>query len=429
MQTRWIWRLRGLVRQLWVRALVFSVLGIATALLAVVAKPYIPIALSATIGANAVDDILTIVASSMLTVTTFTLSIMVAAFASAATGATPRATRLLVEDSTAQNVVATFLGAFLYALVGIVALRTGIYGDEGRVILFAATIFVIALIVLALLQWFHRLTHIGRVADTSARVEDATREAMKERCADPLFGCRPFDPTQPLPGHVMRVCGTSIGYVQHIEIGAIADITDDLEGDIYVLVQPGAFVDTTTPLAAATVPVDEDMRERIAACFTIDDERTYTQDPRFGLCVLAEIASRALSPAVNDAGTAIDITGRLVRLLSEWSRACAATQCEIKRARVLVAPLRAADLFDDAFTPIARDGAAMVEVCIRLQKALRSLSQLDGPDMRDVARLHSRWALARAEAGLTMEFDRQRVRDVAATIQAEPVVAPVVAAS
>ena len=34
--------------------------------------------------------------------------------------------------------------------------------------------------------------------------------------------------------------------------------------------------------------------------------------------VLAEIASRALSPAVNDPGTAIDVLGRLVRVLSRW---------------------------------------------------------------------------------------------------------------
>ena len=62
-------------------------------------------------------------------------------------------------------------------------------------------------------------------------------------------------------------------------------------------------------------PEDEDVHKAVAEAFTIGAERTFDQDPRFGLCVLAEIASRALSPAVNDPGTAIDVIGRAVRLL------------------------------------------------------------------------------------------------------------------
>lgn len=65
------------------------------------------------VGAEAVDNILNILASSMLAVTTFSLSIMVTAYGSATTNVTPRATRLVVEDVTTQNVLATFIGSFL----------------------------------------------------------------------------------------------------------------------------------------------------------------------------------------------------------------------------------------------------------------------------------------------------------------------------
>ena len=41
---------------------------------------------------------------------------------------TPRATRLVVEDVTTQNVLATFIGSFLFSLVGIIALNMGAYG-------------------------------------------------------------------------------------------------------------------------------------------------------------------------------------------------------------------------------------------------------------------------------------------------------------
>jgi uncharacterized membrane protein len=108
--------------------------------------------LSTKIGADSVDNILGIIASSMLTVATFSLSTMVSAYSAATSNVTPRATRLVMEDSTSQNVPATFVGSFLFSLVGIVALTTGAYGEQGRLVLFVVTIGVIALIVVTLLR-------------------------------------------------------------------------------------------------------------------------------------------------------------------------------------------------------------------------------------------------------------------------------------
>jgi uncharacterized membrane protein len=50
------------------------------------------------------------------------------------------------------------------------------------------------------------------------------------------------------------------------------------------------------------------------------------------------------------------------------------------------------ELFDDFFTPIARDGARMIEVQIRLQKALKALRQIDGTFCANAQR-HSHSAL------------------------------------
>ncbi len=99
MLARWRWVLHQLTKRLWFRASLFSLLGIATALLAVVFKDYIPESLSARMGADAVDKILGIIASSMLAVTTFSLSTMVSAYGAASSGVTPRATTLVIGSS------------------------------------------------------------------------------------------------------------------------------------------------------------------------------------------------------------------------------------------------------------------------------------------------------------------------------------------
>ncbi len=87
---------------------------------------------------------------------------------------------------------------------------------------------------------------------------------------------------------------------------------------------------------------------------------------------------------------------------------------EITYDRVSVPQLVIDDMFDDAFTAIARDGAAIVEVSIRLQKAFCALAETDEPAMVAAARKHSRQALARSEHAMTLRDDIDIVRKAAA---------------
>ncbi|SQJ16012.1 Predicted membrane protein (DUF2254) [Serratia rubidaea] len=188
--SKWHWLFSQLTRKLWFRACLFALLAVISALVSIVIKPFIPASIGGMVGADAVDNILNILASSMLAVTTFSLNIMVSAYSSATTSVTPRATRLVMEDSTTQNVLATFIGSFLFSLVGIVALSMGAYGERGRVVLFVVTLLVIALIVITLLRWIQHLSLLGRVGETTSRVEEAARNALENRVNIPYMGAK-----------------------------------------------------------------------------------------------------------------------------------------------------------------------------------------------------------------------------------------------
>lgn len=426
MTSRLQFLLLQLSRKLWFRASLFSASAVATALVAALASPYIPHELSAMIGANAVDNLLGILASSMLAVTIFSLSTMVSAYAAATSSVTPRATQLLLEDATTHNTLATFIGSFLFSLVGIIALSTGYYGERGRLVLFVVTIVVIVVIVATLLRWIDHVSRLGRVGETTSRVEDATVDAMRNRRDRPYLGGQPLhDPVHGIPTDARALYARSIGYVQHIDLGALQDLTGSAGGELFVAVLPGAFVDPSRALAWALGPPGEDVDDAVREAFTIADTRSFDQDPRFGASVLAEIASRALSPAVNDAGTAIDVIGRAVRVLAIWAepgkeRSEQPAAAEISCPAVHVPGISVDELFDDLFNPIARDGAAMVEVGIRLQKALRALAQFDDPRYLAAARKHSQRACERSMAALTMDHDKQLIRTLAAEIAAFP---------
>ena len=129
--------------------------------------------------------------------------------------------------------------------------------------------------------------------------------------------------------------------------------------------------------------------------------------------MLSEIASRALSPAINDPGTAIDVLTRGARLLALWETR---SEAEVNFANIYLPPLDVGDMFEDFFRPIARDGAAIVEVQIWLQKILLGLTRDDATTFGKAALRQSADALARAEAKLTLESEKQQIRALAAKI-------------
>lgn len=412
---RWQWLMAQLTRRLWVHATMIGVMGVFAAILALAVDRYLPWKIPGTISANGLESILTIIASSMLAVTTFSLSIMVSAYSAVTASVTPRATKLVIEDRLTQNVLSTFIGSFLFSIVGLVVLKTGAYGPHGRVVLFIFTVIVIVLVVIALMHWIDHITHLGRVGETTDWVEEATRKAISARLAAPYLGGSPLRKMDLLPDEVFHINARTIGYVQHVDMSALSAQCERYDTQIYVRAIPGTFVFTDTPLAWVGIS-DEEMdadaiSQSIRTAFLIGDERSFDQDPRFGLAVLSEIACRALSAAVNDYGTAIDVTGRASRLLCLWGEGQdAKNEAEPKFPRVFVPPLTSADLFEDAFLTMARDGAGLIEVQLRIQKSLCALSRLGDEAFRAAAQEQSALALARAEIALNLEADRTRLR-------------------
>ncbi|WP_417309308.1 DUF2254 domain-containing protein [Devosia sp.] len=455
MISKWRWLFDQITHLLWLRASLFAVIGVVTALIGVTAESYVPMSVPDLIGADAVGTVLNVLASSMLAVTTFSLGVMLSAYSAATNNVTPRATKLLMQDTTTQNVLSTFIGSFLFSLVGIVTLTIDGYGQRGRLVLFVVTVGVILVVITALLRWIDHLSRLGRVGETTQRVEDVATEAILRRNEQPCLGGRRLDDSVTIPSGAVVLTAASTGYVQHIDSAAIETLAEEHDTRVYLMVLPGAYVVAGNEIARVCLPTDledaaaegdgsgsegkndekedgdsqddkktkrdqtlDELREGVRGALSVGAERTYDQDPRFGIVVLAEIASRALSEAINDSGTAIDVISRLVRVMSIWTKEPENTEedgetPEVKCPHLYVRPLHYQDLFEDGFAIIARDGADRIEIQLRLQKALSNLSQIGPKEFRDAARLQARLCLEQAEFGLRFEREKERVRQAA----------------
>ncbi|WP_062306421.1 DUF2254 domain-containing protein [Demequina subtropica] len=404
----------ALRRRVWFRLALFTVGAVLLALLAGVVGSRLGGLVSLDLGQGSVQTLLQILATSMLAVTTFSLTVMVSVYASAAAVATPRATQLLIEDQTSQQALSTFLGAFVFAIVGIAALSTDYYGDDGRIVLYAGTLVVVASVVVTLLRWIQHLVAFGRMADVVDRVEDAACATVGAAARRPRLGGAA---AVAIPAGAWPVLAERAGVVTHVDIVALDAAAERAGGAVHVLARAGAPVARGEALARVSAAHDDAVADEVRAAFTVARHRTYDQDPRLGLVALGEIGSRALSPSTNDPGTAVEVLNAIQRVLTE--HLCAQVEGGVDHPRVHVPEVDFADLVEDGIRPIARDGAHLVEVALRVQRALGGLARVADAEAAATLRRASERAERRALAALSDPRDVALAKDAAAAARGE----------
>lgn len=350
---------KELMSEIWIRLTAFSLLAILTALAAIVLKPFIPEQWIWSLGSQSVEPILNIIASSMLAVSTFSLGIMANAMNGAAQSTTPRATQLLLRDRTSQNVLTTFLGSFIFALVGIIALHMGVYDQGGRVILLAMTLLILVIIFTSFIRWIDLLRVFGRIPDTLNRVEKTTLSTLESWQADPHLGCNPYREDELKTANWTPIYAEQPQFVQYADLKALDEYAEKKDARIFLTAQPGAFACPTLPLAWWSSSLTDEEADKVRRMFHLANERTFAQDPELGFIVLAETATRALSQAINDPGTAVDCLNRGLRILLQFKpQELDAPKYE----HLWIAPVPLDNIMSTLFIPMMRDGSFIFDI-------------------------------------------------------------------
>lgn len=416
--SKYYFLIKRLSKRLKIRAYFSVAAAVFLALLALWVSDFVPKNWAKILGNEAVDEILKILASSMLMVATFSLSTMVAAYSAASQGVTPRAARLLMEDRESLNALSIFLGAFIFSIISIIALSTGYYEKQDRFVLFIFTVILVALIVFTIVSWIEKLSKLGRVHQTIYRVEKVTGEALEKLGKTLTRKCHSF---KELPLDGSPLYHSKIGYIRSIDYAALNNLAKDSKIDIYIEVEAGTYMYQCRSLAqlvgAKSRGLDEDCLNKIQECFDIGSTRFFEEDPRFGFITLSEVASRALSPAVNDPGSAIDVIGSMIRLFTEWD-IYLTSGTDRKNDyetfdHLYIKKFRPEVIFEDIVNSISRDGAGHIEVVVRLFKALEAISNLKTDSIARGSHAYAQRVVERALLKLEFESDRELLEKLA----------------
>ncbi len=414
MDHKLIYYISLLKRQLWIRPVLFCLVSIAIVFLAHLADLLISGDLISDLNRESLRELLTTMSSSMLVIAIFAVGSMVTAYGAASNTATPRSFSLIIADDVSQNALSVYIGSFIYSVVATLALQNNYYQAGGQLTLLITTLAMFALVIITFLRWVERIARLGRLNSTVETIESATAKAITNYRKDPLQGCRPL--TEKWKGR-LEIESEDIGYVQLIHTDELDSIAKDLKTTIQVWCSHGSFmVPGKVMVVLDSDPEEElndEMKSRIQKAFTIGQSRVFEGDPRFGLIALTEVASRALSPGINDPGTAVAILGSHVRLFAQWHKCKPESDKERPSYDQVYMPYLSHEaLFDDAFRPIARDGANNIEVMIRMQKALKAIGSLGNDSFSEPVKKHRQSAYERAKKAFEYEGDLQVLKEL-----------------
>lgn len=409
--------LRGLRERLWVGPAINASLSLMAYGAAIWADRFaLPVP---AISIDTVEGLLSLMAGSLLAVATFAVGSMVSAYAFASNNATPRAFRLVVADDASRRALSVFVGAYVFAMLGMIIVPALEPGATTRFLLFALVVGVIARVILTFVAWVDSIARLGRMGDIINRLESATRAALRSRGPDGQAGTAATEGGPPPGAIVLRHDPADpaqyVGHVQLVDLPALQDWASRARVHVWLAVAPGDFVTRNTLLAH--VAGDEGACDLDAAALTlrrtivIATERSFAEDPCFGLHGLSEIAARALSPGINDPGTALSVIERLTALFLFWNGMEADTGGP-RYPNLHLPALSPERALQDAFELIEAHGSGEAGVATALQKAYATLAQTRGP-LADAAMARARDALARAEATLDHGADVARLRAAA----------------
>lgn len=259
------------------------------------------------IGVEGSRGILVTVGGSVLAVAATTFSITMSVIATASSTYGPRLVRNFMADRANQRVLGLFVATFVYCLM---VLRRVQDASDGVIFVPYVAVYgalVLALISVAALVYF--LHHISDVIQVSTLVRRVRNEL--ERAVDGLYGDAAVHrvPAVPLASASAVVLADRAGFITAIDApGMIAAAVD--VGAAEMLVGPGTHVMVGEPVARVTGD-EKAMADVVLTHVSVGDTRTPTQDVRFALQQMVEMAVRAVSPSTNDPYTARNVIEEL----------------------------------------------------------------------------------------------------------------------
>ena len=348
-------------------------------------------------------------ATAALTGFVITVTVLVVQMATGTFSA--RYMRLWYRDRMLKATLAVLVGTLAFSFALLRRVEQDFVPDFGVTV--AGVLLVVSL--LLFLLFFDRFIHRLRPVAVASLVAEAADRAFAESARSVLTEGIRSQPsaTRDEPGFVVR--SSRAGAIQAIDFDGLLAWARTHESEVVMTRVVGDFVPAGAPLLEVRGrPHDDEAERHLRGSVALGHERTIQQDPAFALRIMVDIAIRALSPAVNDPTTAVQVLNHLGATL----RHIGSTDLEPSGSRadgpgVVLRMRRWEDYLALGVTEIRVYGVSSVQVMRRLRATLDELAETVLPEHRaavldELRRLDE---TVSEHWGRSVDLDRARTAD------------------
>ena len=326
------------------------------------------------LGVAGAQGMLNAIITATLSFVVFTFGSMLVALQIASGQMTPRIiATILVRDNVIRYTTGLFIFTLLFAISALNRIQVSVF----QLVAFVAACLGILCFAafLFLIDYASRLLRpisiIGLVGKTGLAV-------IRSVYPDPSLGTNEkvrLRGKLGAPSRIVQYEGTS-EIVLTVNLNDLKALAERSKGVIELIPQVGDFIATDEPLfnlyGDAAAIDDADLRSTIV----LGRERTLEQDPTFAIRIVADIALKALSAAINDPTTAVIAIDQLHRLLRRAGNRDLRTDEWLSPSgelRVIVRTPNWEDFVHLAFTEIRFCGAQNMQIARRLRAMIENL--------------------------------------------------------
>ncbi len=372
-------------------------------------------------------QLLSTIAGATITTVGVVFSLIVVSMQLASGQFSPRVLHTFFRDRLGKVMVGLLSAVFTYCVLALRALPEDMGAKSSPVPHLTVDVAVILTLmsVLALVLYLQRIARRQYVGGLIATITGETLKRVEE-----LRAGRRAHPSGEAPdvsgrGTPLVVSARDSGWVQQVSVTGLLSAVPP--GSVLRLeTRVGAFLARGIPLATIWPHPGQEatVARTIQASVVVGDQRTTYQDVDFGLRQLTDIALRALSPAVNDPTTAIEVVLRLASILRPLLLVELPPQVlRVENGSMLLRPwdLDHSEYVRHAFEQLRIYAAPHPQVAIALVRTLRMLweavEDADRPEARRELERQLALTLQGCERAGLLPDDLEMVREAATHVQ------------
>ena len=410
-------RLRQTLKgSLWVVPLIAGILGAILGNAASLLDRSVDVPSYWTYSASTATTVLAAIVGAMVALTGFALTVSVLGVQMATGTFSARYMRILYRDPLLKALLAVLVGTTTFSFALLRRTESESVPDIGVTVTGGLVLVSLILFLVFLDRFLHRLRPVAVAAFVARAGRRALEEGVAAAAARETPDVLPPD-YRPGEGPVRIVRSGAAGAIQALDGRGLVRYAQAHRCRLVLRHGVGDFV----PEGAALVEVygmdpGANAEHQLQGMVALGDERTIEQDPAFAIRIMVDIAIRALSPAVNDPTTAVQVLDHLgdtLRMVGSTLLPLPSAGRDAGSAEVLAPVRRWEDFLSLGVTEIREYGEASVQVMRRLRAVLEELHASVLPERRaavdaELARLEA--TVGRHFAG-TVDLDLAGVAD------------------